>query len=141
MALMHMSVRTGSRWRAPDSERGSAAVEMVMLFPVAVLLLLVAVQGALWAVASQAVQVSASVGDEVARAYGSSLSAGTAQAVATLSAKASGLVENANVSGSTLPGDVVEVTVTGRAESILPGLAFPVSARRVGPAQGFRMSG
>ena len=48
---------------------------------------------------------------------------------------------NAAVNAEMLPGDVVRVTVSGSAVSIIPGLTLPVSAAQSGPIQEFRESG
>jgi hypothetical protein len=47
---------------------------------------------------------------------------------------------SSSVTGQLLSGDQVQVTVTGRAVSIVPGLSLPVSAVSVGPVQEFRGS-
>jgi hypothetical protein len=49
-------------------------------------------------------------------------------------------VSSSTVVGSVVAGDQVQITVTGRAVSIVPGLSLPVSAVVVGPVQEFRSS-
>ncbi|MGB7053304.1 MAG: TadE family protein [Acidimicrobiales bacterium] len=127
-----------SRGRAPNL--GSATVEMVLLVPAMMLIFFVIIQFALWAHAAQVTQLAASEGDRVARSQGGGAVAGIAQAEAVTREPDSGLA-NAAVNAEMLPGDVVRVTVSGSAVSIIPGLTLPVSAAQSGPIQEFRESG
>ncbi len=103
------------------------------------LLLLVAVQVALWAHAAQVAQLAASEGDRVARSFGGGPAAGTVAARAVLGAPGSD-VTGARIGVTLLPGDTEQLRVRGAAVSILPGLALGVSATVVGPVQEFRGS-
>ncbi len=103
-------------------------------------IILIVVQLALWAHAAQVVQLAASEGDRAARSAGSSAGAGRLGAEAVL-ASAGSVVTSSSTSVAILPGEQVEVTVEGRAESVLPWLRLPVSATQVGPLQQFRNSG
>jgi hypothetical protein len=118
---------------------GSTVIEAVLVIPVLMLLLLVIVQFALWSHAAQVAQLAASTGDRTARSVGGGPAQGVDRAQSILSGPGSD-VASSKVSYSILPGDAVEITVTGRAESILPGLSLPVSAKLVGPIQEFRSS-
>lgn len=118
-------------------ERGSATVEAVLVIPVLMLLLLVAVQFALWAHASQVVHTAASEGDASARTYGGGSQLGEARARDVLRASQSNVLGPA-VQVTVLSGDEVQVTVTARAVSILPGIQLPVSATVAGSIQEFR---
>ena len=115
--------------------------ETVVIVPVAMVVILVLVQVALWAHAAQVVQAAAAQGDQVARAYGSSPAAGESAARAFLDRLGSGVVAGAQVSAATTPAGLAEVSVSGRATSILPGFSLPVSARSIGPVQEYRSSG
>jgi len=112
-------------------------VEAVLVIPVVMLLLLVVVQFALWAHASQVTQLAASEGDRSARALGGSASAGSAQAQAVLRGSFAS-ISRTTVAIGILPGGIVQTHVTGYAVSIVPELSFPVSATVVGPQQEFR---
>lgn len=114
-------------------------IEAVLVIPVLMLLLLIVVQFALWSHAAQVAQLAASTGDRTARSVGGGPAQGVDRAQSILSGPGSD-VASSKVSYSILPGDVVEITVTGSAESILPGLSLPVSAKLVGPIQEFRSS-
>ena len=114
-------------------------LEAVIVVPVVMLLLLVSVQICLWMHAVQVAQVAASQGDRVARSFGGGPSAGTSAAQAVLRGPGSD-VTGGTVTVSVLPGDSELLQVSGRAVSILPGLAFSVSASATGPIQQFRGS-
>ena len=105
------------------------------------LLLLVVCQAVLWAEASQTVQTAAASGDQIACEYGGSLSGGISSAESMLTAHSSGLVHNGSVTGNLLPASMAEIKVSGMAESIIPGMHFPVDAVRIGPQQRYRISG
>jgi Flp pilus assembly protein TadG len=136
--MIGRSRRRIPRRRSPDL--GSATVEMVILVPAMMLIFLVIIQFALWAHAAQVTQLAASEGDRVARSQGGGTVAGLAQAEAVTREPDSGLA-NAAVNAEMLPGDLVRITVSGSAVSIIPGLSLPVSAAQSGPIQAFRESG
>jgi Flp pilus assembly protein TadG len=124
----------------PDREGGSATVETVLLVPAMMLIVLVIIQFVLWAHAAQVTQLAASDGDRVARSQGGSTAEGLAQAEGLVRTSDSGLA-TARVSAVVMPGDVVRISVSGSAVSIIPGLSLPVSAAQAGPIQEFRESG
>jgi hypothetical protein len=126
--------RSGCRRR---NDRGSTVVEAVLIIPVAMLLLLIIVQFALWAHAAQATHAAAFDGDRMALTQGGGTMAAINQAELVLHAAGSDL-QSSNVVVTLLPGDQEQVSVTGRATSILPGLDLPVSSVEVGPVQEFR---
>lgn len=103
------------------------------------ILLLVIVQFVLWAHASQAVRLAASEGDETARAWQSTPAAGVTRAQSVLSGRSADVLSPEAIA-TMLPGDQVEITVHGRAQSVVPGLSFPVTSTAVGPLQEFRPS-
>lgn len=109
------------------------------MVPVVMVLLLVAVQLALWAHAAQVVQLAASEGDRAARSIGGGPAAGVSAAESVARGPNSG-VTGTSVAVVVLPGDIEQLGVRGHATSILPGLSFPVSATVVGPIQEFRGS-
>jgi Flp pilus assembly protein TadG len=130
------------RWRrvGTASSAGSATVETVLLVPAMMLILLVVIQFALWAHAAQVTQLAASEGDRVARSQGGGTAAAAAQAEVVTRQSDSDLT-NVSVDVDVMPGDVVRVTVSGSAVTIIPGLSLPVSAAQSGPIQEFRESG
>lgn len=103
--------------------------------------ILVAVQACLWAHASTLVQAAAAQGDQAAYVAGGTLDAGISQACASLAETAHHVVIDPKIEASVLPGDNVELRVTGTAESIVPWLRLPVSAVSIGSKQEFRLAG
>jgi Flp pilus assembly protein TadG len=120
-------------------DRGSVAIETVLVVPVVMVILFLVVQFALWAHAAQVAQLAASEGDRSARSLGGTPAAGMTRAQSILQGPGSDLATS-NVVVAVLPGDLVRITVTGRAVTILPGMSLPVSAVQIGPIQEFRGS-
>ena len=114
-------------------------VEAVLLVPVVMVLLLLAVQAALWMHATQVAQLAASEGDRVGRALDGGAAAGIAAAQSVLRAPGAD-VTSPSVSASVLPGDALVVRVSGRVPSIVPGLVLSVSGSANGTIQRFRGS-
>lgn len=140
----------GNRWsggtrfglptiRRTATDNGSTVIEAVLLIPIFMLLILIVIQFALWSHAAQVAQLAASTGDRTARSIGGGPAEGTDQARSVLNGPGSDIISS-TVSYAVLPGDLVEITVTGKAETILPGFSLPVSAKLVGPIQEFRGS-
>ena len=98
--------------------------EFVVCIPVFFLAVLLAVQFALWAHASHLARAAAEQGASTAAAYGSTPAAGTSAAYRFIT--------------TTGAGDTVQVTITGRAQVIIPWLSMQVSATSVEPVQEFR---
>jgi hypothetical protein len=128
------------RQRLWIDEVGSV-VEAAIAIPAAMLVILLAVQVCLWAHASTLVQVAASRGDQAACVEGGSLAVGIAEAKMALANSANHVVMNPSVTASILPGDQVQIRVTGVTESIVPGIHLSISAVRVGTRQEFRAGG
>lgn len=116
-------------------------VEAAIVVPAAMLLIFLGVQACLWAHASSLVAAAADRGVQAASADGGTLSGGIDQARAELATSAGREVVNPAVRAGLLPGDLVEVSVSGTAESLIPGLHLHVSAMRSEPKQEFRGSG
>ncbi len=111
------------------------------MLPVMMLVILFAIQAAMWAEAAQVVQAAAAVGSETAAGSGSSTAAGAAATYSYLIVQGERLVSEPSVNVNTSPGGLVEVRVHASAISILPFLHLTVSAVRVEPVQKFRESG
>jgi Flp pilus assembly protein TadG len=126
--------------RRCSAEQGSSIVETVVVFPVFMIVVLLAVQGALWAHAEALVQAAASQGDRSAQAPGAPPGAGDTTVRGFLQA-AGQEVSEVDVVSTVTTDDVVEVTVRADAESLLPWPSLPVSASATGPIQEFRESG
>jgi len=116
-------------------------VEATIAIPAAMLVILLSVQICLWAHASTLAQAAANRGDESACVEGGSLTSGIAAAQLALTDTAKHVLTDTSVQASLMPGDSVQVRVTGVAESIVPGFHLSVSAVRVGAKQEFRVTG
>ncbi|HVA08059.1 MAG TPA: TadE/TadG family type IV pilus assembly protein [Acidimicrobiales bacterium] len=139
MSFSRGALARGSPYHGGDSERGAAVVEAVVLVPVAMLVVLFAVQACLWAHAAAIVQTAAAQGDQEAANYGGSASAGINRAEQFIAATAASVVVNPDVSAR-ISSDEVEIRVRGTAESVLPWFHVTVSATRSAPIEMFRSS-
>jgi hypothetical protein len=115
-------------------------VEATIAIPAAMFVILVAVQACLWAHASSLVQAAATRGEEAACVVGGSLTGGVTEARMALADTASHIVLKPSVQAKVIPGDQIEVRVSGIADSIVPGFQLPVTATRVGSKQEFRVT-
>jgi Flp pilus assembly protein TadG len=110
---------------------------MVIAFPLFLLLILAAVQFALWEHAEHLAQTAASDALAVARSYGGTAVDGQNQAAAILAAADHGALRDTAVSVSR-GGTVVSVTVSGSTDAVIPWLHFSVSSTASGPAEVFQ---
>jgi hypothetical protein len=111
------------------------------VIPVAMVIMFLAVQMALWAHASSLVQSAATSGEQVATYLGSSPAAGLSRAQAELAATGHSVVQHPSVQVAVSGGGTIAIRVSGTVESIVPWLRLPVSATRTGLIQEFRESG
>jgi TadE-like protein len=128
------------RFQDPSRESGSTLVEVAVLVPVAMFVLLFAVQACLWAHAATLVQNAATQGAQATTALGATPDSGVEEARRFLDETASNIVVDPAIRITHLPGDLIRIQVTATAESIVPGLRLPVSAVRIGVLQEFRRS-
>jgi hypothetical protein len=124
--------------RRCHGEGGVAALEAVIVMPIAMIVLLFTVQACLWAHADTVVGFAASQGVRQATLAGGSTAAGIREAHSTLAATANSIVVDPRVQTRPLPDGRIDLVVSGYAESLLPGLRLPVSAERIGVVQQFR---
>lgn len=124
--------RQRRRGRSPRSggQRGSASTELVLATPLLLLLLLGVVQFALWEHATHIAQAAAGQGLAAARVQGGSAAAGQQQVLQVLGQLGTGVLTTPAVAGGR-----ATVTVTGRAEAVLPFLHLPVTATATGPLE------
>jgi hypothetical protein len=121
-------------------ERGGTVIEVVIVVPVMMLVILLSVQAAMWAVAAEVVQGAASVGSETAAGEGGSLGSGDLAAQAYLVSHGGKMISRPSVQVDSASG-FVEVRVRAWAMEIVPLLHLGVSAVRTEPLQEFRESG
>lgn len=128
------------RDRAQDRPRrcvGEAGlVDVVICFPMLLLVIWLAVAVGVWGLAAHAAQLAAAEGGAAARAEAASTNAGQVEATKVLSVMGPQVV-NPVVSVTPAPGGLLSVSVTGRAPMVFPGLSLRVSATSTGPVQSF----
>jgi hypothetical protein len=128
--------------RGPGSrrERGDDGLaEFVVLIPVFFLAVLLAVQFALWSHASHLARAAAEQGASTAAAFGSTPAAGTSAAYQFIATTGANSLTAPQVTTTTGTGDTVQVTITGKAQVIIPWLTMQVSETSVEPVQKFRV--
>ncbi len=121
----------------PTAERGSAAVELVLLAPLLMICVLVVVQFALWQHARQVLLGAAQEGARAARAQGGTAENGRARALDYIEQIGPDLVSSPAVIVDR-GIDVVSVRIRGQAVNIVPGLPLRVTATSAGPVERFR---
>jgi Flp pilus assembly protein TadG len=123
-------------------DRGSATLEITVLFPVVLLLILGVVQGALYYHARDVALAAAADGLTAARSRAGSAQEGRRAAVAFLGrAGGKDVLPAAQVSAVRTVAEAT-VTVTGRAMSLLPGLpGWSISQTASGPVERFTRAG
>jgi len=133
-----MTARTPTRSRR-TGERGSSPVELVLLAPVLMLVVFLVVQAALYYYARQVLLAAVEQADRTVRSA-TSLSLVDSQA----STAGLGYVHSLGPDLVTAPSFAVSLTtttatviVTGRAVSIIPGLALTIRAVATGPIEQF----
>ena len=125
--------------RAAGSESGAATTEVVLLFPVLLLVLLFSVQFGLWFHASHVALAAAQEGARAGREAGPSPSDPKGVTDSFLDRLGNGLLESPQVT-VTNDGDTVKVEVHANVTKVLfiPGITFPVHAVSKGPIEKFR---
>ena len=97
-------------------------------------LLMAAVQFAIWQHAAHMARAAANEGLQTARAYGSNAAAGRADTSTILASLSGNVLKDPQVSASRNT-TTASVTVTGRAASIIPGLSLPVTITVTAPVE------
>ena len=122
------------------SQMGSTIVEVVIMLPAIMLVILLGVQVALWAVAEEVVQAAAATGSQIGAGAGGSPAAGASAVQSYLSAHGGKLISNPSIRIDSASG-FIDVRVSASALQIIPLFHLGVSAVRVAPLQKFRSSG
>ena len=117
-----------------SAERGSVSLELGLLAPVLVLVMLAAVQTAMYLHAVQVAETAAQDGLEAGRATGGSVSAARHGANDLLGD--AGGINDARVVATGGRGEVT-VEVIGTAPQVIPGVTWDVHARAVGRVEVF----
>jgi Flp pilus assembly protein TadG len=128
--------------RLGRGERGSASVEIAILFPVVLLVITAVVQYGLWFHARSLALAAAQEGVTAARVYQADPTAGTQRAAAFTRDHATDTLTDVTVRATTRGQGRVGIEVTGRALTILPGLpGLAVTQRAEGPVERFTTAG
>lgn len=122
--------------RAHDRDSGAAATEFTIAVPCLLLLLLLVVQFAVFAHATHLAQAVATRALAAARVEGATDAAGTTAGQSLLAQLDGGALGEPVVTVQRSGGQV-QVSVTGVAESVVPGLHLSVSATARGPVERF----
>jgi hypothetical protein len=109
----------------------------VIVFPAFLFALLVVVQAAMWFMARDIALAAARQGADAARAYGAPADAGPGAALIFIRSHGSGLLSGAIASSDGSTARTVQIKVTGRAPSLIPGLPIKVSETVQEPAERF----
>lgn len=126
------------RSRHRSNDRGSASIELVILFPALLLLVTALVQYGLWFHARSVALAAAQEGIAAARTYGADPDNGPAVALEFVAGNGGYTLLDASATGGTLGVGRTQVVVTGRSLSVIPGLPGPaVRQAAAGPVERF----
>lgn len=117
-----------ARW-APD-DRGSMSLSLAIVFPAVLTMVLLVVQASLWWYARQVALTAAREGVEAGRSWEADPQAGAVRARDFL-ARSDGVVSDGAVSLAGTTATEIRVTVTVRAQSLLPGLSGQLITQHV----------
>lgn len=120
--------------RSASSEDGSVSAELVVATPLTLLLLMVAVQAAVWWHATHIAESVAAHALAAARVADGTVATGQATGERVLDQLAGTLLTDTSVTVGRGP-DVVQVQVSGTAMPVIPGVALPVRATAVGATE------
>ncbi len=125
--------------RRSGAERGSAAVELVLLTPLLMVCVLVVVQFALWQHARHVLLAAAQEGARAARAQGATAEDGRLRAQDYIVQIGPDLVTAPTIEVDRSL-DLVTARIRGQAVNIVPGVPLRVTATSAGPVERFRTS-
>jgi Flp pilus assembly protein TadG len=123
------------RHRAPRGQDGSATLELVLVFPVVLLLIFGIVQAGVWYHARTLAMLAAADGLRAAQSLHGTAEQGRAAAAAALAGNgAEGFLTGAAVTAERGPAGA-SVTVTARSAALLPGTGIPLTQTASGPVE------
>lgn len=123
-------------------ERGSSTLELVIAFPVLLLIIFSLVQASLYFYARSLASAAAQEGVRAARAESADLPEGVARARSFLDATAGDSLLAAAVSSAGSTSTRIRIRVTGRSLSVLPGVpGVQVAQEASGPKERFTTAG
>lgn len=128
--------------RRSVGERGSSTLELVIAFPVLLLIIFSLVQASLYFYARSLATAAAEEGVRGARAESAELPDGVARARSFLEATAGDSLLGPAVSSAGSTGTRIRIRVTGRSLSVLPGVpGLQVAQEASGPKERFTTAG
>ncbi|NTW38828.1 MAG: pilus assembly protein [Cellulomonadaceae bacterium] len=130
---------TSTRHRnRPGGERGSATVELAILFPALLLVVTALVQYGLWFHARSIALAAAQEGVAAARTYIAPFQDGPGAALGFVNQHGGDTLLNATATLTTLGAGQVEIVVSGHALSVIPGVGgAAVRQSAAGPVERF----
>jgi Flp pilus assembly protein TadG len=125
------------RRRPSDRDRGALTLSYVIIVPVFLAAVMVIIQASLWYLARQAALAAARQGADAARVLDAAPGAGPRAALQFARSAGSGYLLNpaATAAGST--ATTIQMRVTGRVPSLVPGLAISISQVVQAPVERF----
>lgn len=126
--------RLGRSW---PQERGALTLSYVIIVPVFLAALLFIAQFALWFLAREAALAAARQGTDAARQFNAPRQAGPDTAVAFARRHGSGFLLSPAASAAGSGQATVQITVTGEAPSLVPGLTVRVREVARAPVERF----
>lgn len=127
--------RRHARRRPRGRDAGSFSLELAVLFPAFLLIILVIVQAALYFFARSVASSAAQQGADTARLQGNTPGQGAAAAAGFVTGQGGGVLDHLAVSTTGSTPTQVQVTVTGRAAAIVPGLSLTVRQSATAPRE------
>lgn len=128
-----LTITHRARTARGENERGSAAVEAIMIIPAVLMIFFAIIQGAVVLQANNVAQAAASTAYNSARLYDASTEDGVNAGNAALT-QAGTILTGTNVTVQR-GAETVTVTVTGTAATLIPGLPATVSRTVTGPTE------
>jgi Flp pilus assembly protein TadG len=119
------------------SDAGALTLSYVIIVPVFLLAVMVIAQASLWFLARQAALAAARQGADAARVSGAVPGAGPSAALAFARSAASGYLLSPSANGADSTAATVEIQVSGRVPTIVPGLVVTVTEAAQAPVEKF----
>ncbi|MCC3655759.1 pilus assembly protein [Streptomyces sp. S07_1.15] len=117
-------------------DRGDASVQMAIVFPFVIIVTVAVVQASQWYFAREIALTAAREGLAAARTYGAGPGDGAARARSVLNRIAGDSLRGAAVSTAGSDGQRIRIQVSGRAPSMLPGIAdLTITQSASGPVE------
>ncbi|WP_331721503.1 TadE family protein [Streptomyces sp. NBC_00212] len=124
------------------SDRGSNPIQMAIIFPFVIILILMLLQGIMWAYARNVAYSSARAGVAAGRLYGATPGDGAAKAKRVLDEVGSSLLTDRTVSTDGSTPERLRVRVDAQALSMIPGISgIHVQATVSGPIERWTTAG